>query len=918
MANDTENNSVNISGGTLHVAADFVAGDKKISYGFSAAEMERLIEKVLLFLREGAAFLPTGRQGELLRAEWQGETLTFRAGAAQVLATRREERAYLLALTVRQEYQVWATKFIPLAAQMDVRRALEIPMAYTEFRVPREGAGLEERVTTIPLKDITQALQEHAAFIILGEPGAGKTTTLQKIAFEAARARLEGKGERIPFFVRLSEQKERAPFDFVRAKWAQHIGTELEMELGAGRVLLLADGVNEFPRDERDARLKEWRLFVEDYAGANQIVFTSRERDYDRQLDLPRVRVEPLDEERIADYLTRNHAEGLREELEQPRARLLELARNPFYLALLTRAYHDDRQGLANRGRLIEWFVDTLYQREEKLAHPYWLHRRAQTRALAQLAYTMQTQGEATTLWYKTAPAALPQMVEHDGEETVIKPADLYRCARAATIFDPASDDVRFYHQLLQEYFAALELIRHFESGEDLLQLWRAPRTLQEMPASQVGEWDPLPPPPTTGWEETTILASGLLREPARLIEAVRAVNPVLAGRMLDEAGIEKPREVTARVRETLLQAFNNATIHLRARLQAGFTLGKIDDPRFVPQTINGVEIILPEMVPVSGGIYLIGSREDDVVALNDESPQHNVELAPFSIARYPVTNAEFACFMQAGGYQDERYWTTDMAKRWLRGEDVSGGQIASWLDLWRALKANPDWKEQLASRGTFSPSQIESYEYIASLSEEEFTNVLKQQLQEKSRSEPHYWRNGDYNNSLQPVVGVTWFEARAYCEWLSQLTARVYRLPTEAEWEAAARGRPSMDAKQEKHARIYPWGDDWDAARANTLEGRVLKPSPVGVYVAANGVSECGAADQCGNVWEWTSTLYQPYPYANDARENLEAEGERVVRGGSYVDVSSDARCAYRSRNSPVLMSYESGFRVFSPGLYS
>ena len=915
MAND---GSVNISGGTFRVAADFVAGDKHITYGFSAAEVEGLIEKVLAFLRDGAAFLPTGRQGELLRAELNGETLTFHAGAVNQLAARRGERAYLLALTVRQEYQVWATKFIPLAAQMDVRRALEIPMAYTEFRVPREGAGLEERVTTIPLPDITHALREHAAFIILGEPGAGKTTTLQKIAFEAARTRLEGEMGRVPLFVRLSEQKERAPFDFVRAKWAQHIGTEVETELAEGRVLLLADGVNEFPRKERAARLKDWRSFVEDYAGANQIVFTSRERDYDRQLDLPRVRVEPLDEERIADYLARNQAEGLHDELQKQGARLMKLAGNPFYLALLTRAYHDDRQGLQNRGRLLEWFVDTLYQREEKLAHPFWLHRHAQTRALAQLAYAMQAQGEATTLWYKTAPAVLPQTVEHDGEETKIVPTELFRCARAATIFDPASDDVRFYHQLLQEYFAALELLRHFERGEDQSALWHAKRTVAEMPPSQAGEWDPLPPPPTTGWEETTILACGLLREPARLIEAVRAVNPVLAGRLLDEAGIDKPREVTTRVRESLLQELNDVNIHLRARLQAGFALGKIDDPRFAPQTMNGIEIILPEMLPVPGGAYLIGSRDEDTVALADEKRQHSVELAPFRIARYPVTNAEFACFMQAGGYRDERYWTTDLARRWLRGEEVSGGQIASWLDLWRGLNANPDWKEQLAQRGTFSPSQIETYEYIASLSEAEFTNQLQEQLQGKSRTEPHYWRDNDYNNPSQPVVGITWFEARAYCEWLSQVTERLYRLPTEAEWEAAARGLPSPLSGEGLGVRVYPWSDNWDAARANTLEGRVSKPSPVGVYVAAGGVSECGAADQCGNVWEWTSTLYQPYPYANDARENVEADGERVVRGGSFDSGRADARCAFRDGGSPGSMNDGIGFRMVSPGLYS
>jgi formylglycine-generating enzyme required for sulfatase activity len=892
--------------------ADFIGGNQKITYGYTARDLDRLIDKVLAFLSAGATFLPSG---DALRAELAGETLTFRSGAIQQLAGRRNERAYLLSLTVRRDYQIWATKFIPLAAQMDQPRALtglEMPVAYTEFRLPPAGAGPEARLEAVPLADITDALAKHQAFVILGEPGAGKTTTLQKIAFEAARKLLGTEPGRVPLFVRLSQQHNRTPFEFLQAEWAQRTGTDLADALAAGRVLLLADGINELPRDERDERLKAWRLFATDYGEANQIVFTSREKEYESQLNLPRVRVEPLNDERIVDYLKRNDAEGLAAHLDAPRSRLREMAGNPFNLSLLVHAWKCNQREMANRGRLLEWFVGELFAREERLAHRGWIRRDAQTRALAQLAYQMQAQGESTTLALKAARAEVPATVELDGEEVALKPADLFRFARAATILDPGTDpDIRFYHHLLQEYFAALELLKRFDAGEDpstssgqaLGALWKCKRLAEEMPPSDVGEWDALPEPPATGWEVTTILACGIARDPARLIEAVRPHNPALAGRMLDEAGIAKPDAVTNQVRADLLAELSNPAVHLRARLQAGFTLGCIGDPRFEPQTINGVKVIVPQMVRVPAGKYIIG---DDTSQYADEKPQHEIELPAFEIGKWSVTNAEYACFIEAGGYKDERYWETDLAKRWLKGEDVTGGQFATWLQVWKTLQSTPNWKEQFEQTGSVSPEQIETYKWIAGLSEEELKSELSKQLSSKSREHPRWWNDSQYNNPSQPVVGVTWFEANAYCAWLAEITGCAFRLPTEVEWEAAARSA---------EGRVYPWGDEWDATRANTIEGRVLKPSPVGAYAAVGGVSESGAEDQSGNVWDWTSTLYREYPYQSDDRENSDSEGERVVRGGSWLDDSNFARCAARGRLVPDGFSGVVGFRLCSPG---
>ncbi len=163
------------------------------------------------------------------------------------------------------------------------------------------------------------------------------------------------------------------------------------------------------------------------------------------------------------------------------------------------------------------------------------------------------------------------------------------------------------------------------------------------------------------------------------------------------------------------------------------------------------------------------------------------------------------------------------------------------------------------------------------------------------------------------PVVRVTWRDAMAYCQWLNktlrgELKDLELRLPTEAEWEKAAR---STDG------RVYPWGNEWDQSKCNTREGGKGDTTPVGAY-SPQGDSPYGAADMVGNVLEWCHSLYKPYPYqAADGRESEADDGDRVLRGGSWYRGQVRARCASRSSRDPDYRFDNGGFRCccFSPG---
>jgi formylglycine-generating enzyme required for sulfatase activity len=151
------------------------------------------------------------------------------------------------------------------------------------------------------------------------------------------------------------------------------------------------------------------------------------------------------------------------------------------------------------------------------------------------------------------------------------------------------------------------------------------------------------------------------------------------------------------------------------------------------------------------------------------------------------------------------------------------------------------------------------------------------------------------------PAVCVCWHDALAYAAWLAHLTAQPWRLATEVEWEGAARGAD---------ARIYPWGDAWDAERANTRDGGPGRTTPVGSYPEGAGPS--GAVDLAGNVWEWTSSLYFAYPYAaGDGRERHDGHGFRVLRGGSWNYPAQGARTARRGNADPSTVRGSMGFRL-------
>jgi formylglycine-generating enzyme required for sulfatase activity len=174
------------------------------------------------------------------------------------------------------------------------------------------------------------------------------------------------------------------------------------------------------------------------------------------------------------------------------------------------------------------------------------------------------------------------------------------------------------------------------------------------------------------------------------------------------------------------------------------------------------------------------------------------------------------------------------------------------------------------------------------------------------TQPQPEYWSDLVQNGPDYPVVGVSWYEASAYAKWAGA------RLPTEEEWEKAARGTDG---------RTYPWGNTWDGTRVNSCDKNCYSDpkdgavddgyattSPVGQY--ASGASPYGALDLAGNVWEWVDAWYQAYPGSLFGSDYF-GQKYRVARGGSWGGLAWNARCACRVGSPPDIRSGEVGFRV-------
>jgi formylglycine-generating enzyme required for sulfatase activity/energy-coupling factor transporter ATP-binding protein EcfA2 len=785
-----------------------------------------------------------------------------------------------------------------------------------------------------------EMVNEEARLLILGDPGSGKSTFVNHLAYTLAQANLApdpapwlgrmdpwDHGLLLPVPVRLRTLAEEANGEGGgdASLLLGHLHNNLRVwRLGGfwpvleeairgeedGRLLVLLDGLDEVPTTLRGTVVEAVQDFADRYR-RHRYVVTCRPYAYVGQPHQLRgfreVTLAPFDEDQINHFiatwyrelarrerLSAHEAEEQTKRLQRAvqRGDLRGLAQWPLLLTVMTLLHTFRGQLPQDRTELYADAVDLLLRRWESRVS-------GEEGVLERLDMPGLKMSDLEAGLYEVAFRAHRGAKEAEGTADIDE-ADLrkwlapylgddwnkagvfvdYIRERAGLLVRHKGEAYTFPHRTFQEFMAACRLVGMKDYPGEAARMVR-------------GEPD--------RWTEVFVLAAGYAARTHRLGEAIGAVNSLcpqevmkvarldgpalrrarLAGEALLEIGLvgvrreEAGRAALDRVQDWLVAAMGaDEMLGSRERVEAGDTLAHLSDPRFRADARYLPDESLLGFVEVPAGPFLMGSdKAQDGDAYDDELPQHTVELPAYYVARYPVTVAQFRVFVNADGYREPRYW-----------------REAAALGVWQA-------------------------------------GQVKGRRDDEPRDRPYDYGE-PFNLSNHPVVGVTWYEAVAYCRWLTERLQewegapeplagllrgegwRV-RLPSEAEWEKAARGT---------EGRLFPWGDGPDPDRANYGDTGIGTTSAVGCF--PGGASPHGVLDLSGNVWEWTHSLWgtRPgapdfrYPYdPEDGREDESAGSDvfRVLRGGSFYFVSGGVRCAFRLRNFPVFGYGDWGFRL-------
>jgi iron(II)-dependent oxidoreductase len=311
--------------------------------------------------------------------------------------------------------------------------------------------------------------------------------------------------------------------------------------------------------------------------------------------------------------------------------------------------------------------------------------------------------------------------------------------------------------------------------------------------------------------------------------------------------------------------------------------------PRFAnaqPQATDhqSSAIFRPADVEIPGGTFFLGATPDFPFVFDNEKWAHPVEIKPFRIARAPVTNGEFLAFVEDGGYRKPQFWS-DEGWRWVR---IGGA---------------PQLESSFAKFFNKPPS-----------------NPLDPVPTHGKLDHPIYWRQQAKGRWLQrvfdqyvtlnenlPVMHVCWYEAEAYCNWSGR------RLPTEAEWEAAASAEPADHGGLSERRRYFPWGNDAATGERANLDWRARGPVEASAYPA--GDSAFGCRQMIGNVWEWTADNFGPYPgFIVDPYKEYSKPWfgtHKVLRGGCWATRSLLIRNTWRNFYTPDRNDVWAGFRT-------
>jgi formylglycine-generating enzyme required for sulfatase activity len=733
-------------------------------------------------------------------------------------------------------------------------------------------------------QNLVETLHGATRLLVLGEAGSGKTVALQRLAWELCA----GPEPVVPVLVHLFLYDGAPLAGWVRSLLQEpgHLRFVDDEALSAflkgsqARCAFLFDGLGKVPPPYRDHLVDELARWMASYPEC-PAVLTSRPHDgfwrrFQDQVDEV-VMVRPLDPGQVVDYLVAQLGEsrgGATYESLSPRIR--HLVRLPLLLKLVTEAVATGESIPGNRGQLCAGLVSRLLRRDTVWPSDAEIPESSKQSALVALAYHLGL-SHRLACPRDEAIEVMAQAID-EGDAAWVFGA----CVRQGLLADEGT--IWFTpHHTVQEYLAALALgeVARLEAGMGAgprlvkrVRKWLT-RKPQGLAALAADDW----------WMGTFLQLAGLVQDPGALARTVALTNPLLAARCIEEASaVGEPTRLQVEDRSVRFLSSERVADRRRA-VQALATMAcdRVLEPLFLAAGDPDLEVGSLALQALSRADELAGEQATRALLSTDR------ELRVGALRYLAVHGDESLCQQIPWERMLGQPLVYVPAGPFLMGSDPVADPQAC--------------QEELPQHQVMLPAFWIGRFPVTVAQFHAFTEARGDGMRQADRNQ---------GPAGHPAASVIWHEAQALCHWLAQESGLPVMLPSEAEWEKAARGTDGL---------LYPWGNDWDASCCNTREGKCGGTTPIGAY-SPRGDSPYGCADMAGNVWEWTRSLWgtglrfpqYAYPYdPSDGRENLVAANKvrRVLRGGSWYNDQRYARCADRGRLLPYLLYYRAGFRV-------